>query len=569
MDPKKRTKLPVAAAQSSKLRVKTETQPSSVSVSATKESKKPFLRKRSMSMTEFSVSSKSKTAFKRPAPVPMNKIVTSQKPKKPKIPDWDYKSRFQNLQGIHTKLVEDSKKSQERLNDLENIEEQYLKLKGDFQTVETERNAFKVQLNETSSKLERLENIESKYQSVTKELVHITDENRTLKIKNDELNSTLQQLYLERDTLKKSNEQLGSLLEKNEVVRRKLHNNVQDLKGNIRVFCRIRPAINEQENVKEKCYLKLQEDSSLEIAKSNAVNNKQVFTFNTVFHEGSTQLECFEELAQLVQSALDGYHVCVFAYGQTGSGKTYTMQGLDTPNDIGMIPRTVNLIFDSIENLKCSNWTYEVRVSFLEIYNETVRDLLTTTLQNLDICFNEGKGTTVNNLQIKQIFSYDDFEHYLKIAQKNRMVAATDFNEHSSRSHAITKIYLIGKNQSGEYYAGSINLVDLAGSESAKTSHGERLVETKAINKSLSNLGKVMLSLCNKEKHIPYRNSKLTYLLQSCLGGNSKTLMIVNISPFEENYGESINSLRFASMVKEVKTKSKKVRALAPIECNN
>lgn len=234
-----------------------------------------------------------------------------------------------------------------------------------------------------------------------------------------------------------------------------------------------------------------------------------------------------------------------------------------------MIPRTVNLIFETIDNLSQSNWEYEVRVSFLEIYNENVKDLLDRNA-NLDICFNEGKGTTVTNLKIESIYSYKDFEKFMKIAQKNRMVAATDFNEHSSRSHAITKIYINGRHaDSKEYYTGSVNLVDLAGSESAKTSHGDRLVETKSINKSLSTLGSVMLALHNKDKHIPYRNSKLTYLLQSCLGGNSKTMMIVNISPFEENYGESISSLRFASTVKEVKTKIKRNKAIMPLSAIN
>lgn len=229
-----------------------------------------------------------------------------------------------------------------------------------------------------------------------------------------------------------------------------------------------------------------------------------------------------------------------------------------------MIPRTVDLIFDSIRNLGLAGWNYEISASFLEIYNENVRDLLNPNPnQNLEIRFNEGKGTTVMNLSIQKLTSPEELKYFMKIAERNRAVAATDFNEHSSRSHAITKIYLQGTNEElNVTYKGSINLVDLAGSESAKTSSNERLTETKNINKSLSALESVMLALYNKEKHIPYRNSKLTYLLQSCLGGSSKTLMVVNIAPFEECYMESIYSLRFAAKVKEVKMSLKRNKTI-------
>lgn len=221
-----------------------------------------------------------------------------------------------------------------------------------------------------------------------------------------------------------------------------------------------------------------------------------------------------------------------------------------------MIPRTIDTIFQSIEDLKRTGWVYEVKVSFLEIYNENVLDLLKPNVnQHLEICYNEGKGTFVKNLTIEPVETAEKLKDLMNKAQGNRKVAATNFNERSSRSHAVTKIDLIGENKEADLrYNSSVSLVDLAGSESAKTSTNERLVETKNINKSLSALGNVMLALFNKEKHIPYRNSKLTYLLQSSLGGNSKTLMVVNISPFDHHFGESINSLRFAAKVKEVKT---------------
>ncbi|CAH1366641.1 unnamed protein product [Tenebrio molitor] len=362
-------------------------------------------------------------------------------------------------------------------------------------------------------------------------------------------------------------QQLKRDLEEHENLRRSLHNTIQDMKGNIRVFCRVRPPIDNEEIEKQQCSIFFPSETTLEIRKSREsvsvtggknMDLKQEFNFDKVFPPEANQTEVFEELSQLVQSALDGYHVCVFAYGQTGSGKTYTMQG--STHDHGMIPRTIDLIFDKIDKLAIGDWTYTVMASFLEIYNENVKDLLSpNSTHNYELRYNEGRGVTVTNLQIVHIASAAELKTLMEEAHKNRAVAATDFNEHSSRSHAVTKIHLEGYHKNSKTkYAGSVNLVDLAGSESAKTSAAERLNETKSINKSLSTLGSVMLALHNKDSHVPYRNSKLTFLLQSCLGGNSKTLMFVNISPFEECFYESINSLRFAAKVKDIKINAKR-----------
>ncbi|XP_063920772.1 protein claret segregational [Zophobas morio] len=361
-------------------------------------------------------------------------------------------------------------------------------------------------------------------------------------------------------------------LDKQDDPRRSLRNTIQDVTGNIRVFCRIRPPITSEENERQLCAMSFPNETSLEIRKARKsvnvlsgklINLKQKFTFDKVFPPDVTQAEVFEELGQLVQSALDGYHVCVFAYGQPGSGKTYTMQG--SSNDCGIIPRTIDLIFQKIDKLSTLDWNYSVTASFLELYNENIRDLLLpNSTHNYEVRYNEGHGITVTNLQIIPITSAEELKLLMEEAQKNRTVAATNSNEHSSRSHAITKIHLEGYNETSKVkYSGSIHLVDLAGSESARTTNAERLNETKNINTSLSALGNVMLALYNKHPHIPYRNSKLTFLLQSCLGGNSKTLMFVNVSPFEECFGESINSLRFASKIKEIKTVAKKNKTYA------
>ncbi|UYV80295.1 KIFC1 [Cordylochernes scorpioides] len=271
--------------------------------------------------------------------------------------------------------------------------------------------------------------------------------------------------------------------------------------------------------------------------------------------------QVFEEISQLVQSVLDGYNVCIFAYGQTGSGKTFTMEGPSTLHygdeespARGMISRSVMQIFQSIEELAGKGWEYTLDASFLEIYNETIRDLLASpnSQAKCDIKMVQGRKDEVyvTNLTHVTITSQDQVPELLHKAHKNRAVAATNCNEHSSRSHSVFRLKLTGSNQlTGENCEATLNLIDLAGSERLKSSNaeGDRLKETKNINKSLSNLGNVIMALAQKDAHVPYRNSKLTHLLMNSLGGNSKTLMFVNISPLEKYFGETLNSLRFAT----------------------
>ncbi|CAH1153457.1 unnamed protein product [Phaedon cochleariae] len=519
-----------------------------------------------------------------------------------KIPDWDYKTRFQNLSEKYNKVVDTLKTAKSDLADLESIKSELenkrvrlidleekdieqrrrlnelTNLEADFQDLQEKHYSLKKLQLEQSIELDRLLHVE-------KDFIDMKQKYDVLKTLEHEKSIKLELLSHVQDDLTQLTTKFESLCDEAsflrqkvidaELMRRKYHNTIQDLKGNIRVFCRVRPPVTDAELTKPQCFIGYTSESVIEIKKTKESvcpstgkppDIKAEFVFDRVFSPACTQTEFFEELSQLVQSALDGYDVCVFAYGQTGSGKTYTMQGDSSPEHLGMIPRSVNLIFETIDSLAKSNWVYTVKVSFLEIYNDNVRDLLDPKgTQNLEICHNEGKGTTVSNLKIQQIHSPKDFHDLMTSALKHRMVAATNFNELSSRSHAVTKIYLHGSNSAAAVsYTGSVNLVDLAGSESAKTSLGERLVETKSINKSLSALGTVMLALYNKNSHVPYRNSKLTYLLQSCLGGTSKTLMIVNVPPFEEHYSESINSLRFASKVKQVKNLLKRNRAVSP-----
>ncbi|KAK6465454.1 P-loop containing nucleoside triphosphate hydrolase protein, partial [Scheffersomyces coipomensis] len=356
--------------------------------------------------------------------------------------------------------------------------------------------------------------------------------------------------------------------------RRNLHNRLQELKGNIRVFCRIRPIQDKLEQLSniEVTEDEINENSNQELTISNGQDmesnsyslvksngNSYTFQFDKVFNSRSHNPIIFEEISQLIQSSLDGYNVCVFAYGQTGSGKTYTMSH---PQD-GMIPLSLGKIFSDIEELKSKGWEYTVRGQFIEIYNENIVDLLAPSDANLkyEIKHDDIEAkTTVTNIHTIQITSEAHANSILSKATNNRSTAFTKSNDRSSRSHLIFIFKLHGVNAEKQITSeGTLNLIDLAGSERlvASQAKGDRLKETQAINKSLSCLGDVIYSLGqkqnNKGQHIPYRNSKLTYLLKHSLGGNSKTLMFVNISPSQKNFSETVNSLRFATKVNSTK----------------
>ncbi|KAM5517230.1 Kinesin-like protein klpA [Fusarium oxysporum f. sp. phaseoli] len=346
---------------------------------------------------------------------------------------------------------------------------------------------------------------------------------------------------------------------KEETERRVLFNKYQELKGNIRVMCRVRPALGNGEG--EEAKMSFPDDkTSAEIVLAGPEEKSSLgqitrknypFEFDRVFVPGTQNQEIFGEISQLVQSALDGYNVCIFCYGQTGSGKTHTMSSND-----GMIPRATHMIYDTITKLKEKSWEYTMEGSFVEVYNEELNDLLTPnerSAKRLEIRHDEArKQTTITNCKSVRLDSPSSVETMLEEAQNNRSVAATKANERSSRSHSIFILKLIGENSAtGERCEGTLNLVDLAGSERLKHSQaeGDRMKETQNINKSLSCLGDVIEALGRGSGHIPYRNSKLTHLLQYSLGGNSKTLMFVMVSPLEQHLKETLTSLRFATKV--------------------
>ncbi|XP_052208620.1 kinesin-like protein KIN-14N isoform X2 [Diospyros lotus] len=354
-----------------------------------------------------------------------------------------------------------------------------------------------------------------------------------------------------------------------EKLRKKLHNTILELKGNIRVFCRVRPLLPDEYAGTEQKVISYPTTTEALGQGIDMIQNgqKHSFMFDKVFMPDASQEDVFVEISQLVQSALDGYKVCIFAYGQTGSGKTYTMMGRPgSPDQKGLIPRSLEQIFQTRQSLQPQGWKYEMQVSMLEIYNETIRDLLATNRSCSDVSRAEngaaGKqyaikhdangNTHVSDLTIVDVHSTREVSYLLDRAAQSRSVGKTQMNEQSSRSHFVFTLRISGVNESTDQQVqGILNLIDLAGSErlSRSGSTGDRLKETQAINRSLSSLSDVIFALAKKEDHVPFRNSKLTYLLQPCLGGDSKTLMFVNVSPEPSSVGESLCSLRFAARV--------------------
>ncbi|XP_059202112.1 kinesin-like protein KIF3A isoform X2 [Centropristis striata] len=342
----------------------------------------------------------------------------------------------------------------------------------------------------------------------------------------------------------------------------------QEVNDNVKVVVRCRPF-----NQKEKMMSHKQAVSVDEIRGTITVNKLETpheppktFTFDTVFGPDSKQLDVYNLTARpIIDSVLEGYNGTIFAYGQTGTGKTFTMEGVRAVPELrGIIPNSFAHIFGHIAKAE-GDTRFLVRVSYLEIYNEEVRDLLgKDQMQRLEVKERPDVGVYIKDLSGYVVNNADDMDRIMTLGHKNRSVGATNMNEHSSRSHAIFTITIecSEKGVDGNQHVrmGKLHLVDLAGSErQGKTgATGQRLKEATKINLSLSTLGNVISALVDgKSTHVPYRNSKLTRLLQDSLGGNSKTMMCANIGPADYNYDETISTLRYANRAKNIKNKAR------------
>ena len=342
----------------------------------------------------------------------------------------------------------------------------------------------------------------------------------------------------------------------------------QETSENIKVCLRIRP-MNLQEKGRNDMNC-IEPVSSNQLIFSNK-NMRRSYTYNLVFGPESTQEDIFYNCSinKLIDSALDGYSVTVFAYGQTGSGKTYTIMGRDDSinekilsNDkySGIMPKSINYIWNTVGSRQEK---FYIKVSFLEIYNEQINDLLNIGNTNLQIRWDQRQGFFVEGLLVIECKKPEDIVEVILQGTKNRKKGSHELNKDSSRSHTILTVYVISEFQSqGQNFKkyGKISFVDLAGSERLKETHssGGMIKETGNINKSLFVLGKVISALTDKKnnnQHIPYRDSKLTMLLMDSIGGASKTLMIACVSPSATYSDETMSTLNYASRTMNIKNK--------------
>ncbi|XP_070684038.1 kinesin-like protein KIF13B isoform X3 [Pempheris klunzingeri] len=347
--------------------------------------------------------------------------------------------------------------------------------------------------------------------------------------------------------------------------------------ANVKVAVRVRPMNRREKELNTKCVVEMMKNQTIlhpNLGKTDTRSQSKVFAYDYCFwsmdetdkEKFAGQEVVFQCLGEsLLHNAFQGYNACIFAYGQTGSGKSYTMMGSgDQP---GLIPRLCSALFERTQKEQREEESFTVEVSYMEIYNEKVRDLLDPKggRQTLRVREHKVLGPYVDGLSRLAVASYKDIESLMSEGNKSRTVAATNMNEESSRSHAVFNIILthtlkdIKSGTSGEKVS-RLSLVDLAGSErAAKTgAAGERLKEGSNINKSLTTLGLVISALAeqgtakNKNKFVPYRDSVLTWLLKDCLGGNSRTAMVATVSPAADNYEETLSTLRYADRAKSI-----------------
>ena len=337
---------------------------------------------------------------------------------------------------------------------------------------------------------------------------------------------------------------------------------------NIKVCVRIRP-MNLQEKGRNDIMC-IEPTSPTQLIFTNK-NNRRSYNYNLVFGPDSTQEDIFFNCSinKLIDSALDGYSVTIFAYGQTGSGKTYTIMGReDSINEkilsnnkySGIMPKSINYIWSTVGQRKEK---FFIKVTFLEIYNEQINDLLNIGNTNLQIRWDQNQGFFVEGLLVIECKKPEDIVEVILQGMKNRKKGSHELNKDSSRSHSILTVYVISEfSQNGQSFKkyGKISFVDLAGSERLKETHssGGMIKETGNINKSLFVLGKVISTLTEKNngnRHIPYRDSKLTMLLMDSIGGSAKTLMIACVSPSMTYSDETMSTLNYASRTMNIKNK--------------
>jgi hypothetical protein len=335
----------------------------------------------------------------------------------------------------------------------------------------------------------------------------------------------------------------------------------------IRVVSRFRPLNSvevelSQKNMGSMCSHFESQDT---VRITNNLSHPQSFTLDRIFDPNTTQKDLYEQVAKAtIGDVLKGYNGTIFTYGQSGSGKTFCMYGTDIYDEVhkGVIPRSIEEIFDFINDEANKDIKFELKFSMVEIYKESLHDLLSPSTKSSELKIKEHpqKGIYVMNLTEEYISNEEEFLLMIENADEYRVVSETGLNKVSSRSHLLFQLEILQKFPDDTERRGILNLIDLAGSEKITKTHavGETLEEAKKINLSLSTLGNVIKTLTSaKNEFVPYRDSKLTRILQDSLGGNYKTTLIVTCSPHIYNCEETISTLKFASRAKKIKNNVK------------
>ncbi|KAK7262798.1 hypothetical protein RJT34_30379 [Clitoria ternatea] len=347
--------------------------------------------------------------------------------------------------------------------------------------------------------------------------------------------------------------EMEALYREEQVLRKRYFNTIEDMKGKIRVYCRLRPLSEKEIAEKEREALTAVDEFTVEHPWKD--DKPKQYIYDRVFNADETQESVFEDTKYLVQSAVDGFNVCIFAYGQTGSGKTFTIYGGE--NNPGLTPRAIAELFGILKR-DSNKYSFSLKAYMVELYQDTLIDLLLPKNGKhlkLDIKKDSTGMVVVENVTVMSISTMEELNSIIQRGSERRHISGTQMNDESSRSHLILSIVIESTNlQSQSVARGKLSFVDLAGSERVKKSGstGSQLKEAQSINKSLSALGDVISALSSGGQHTPYRNHKLTMLMSDSLGGNAKTLMFVNVSPTVSSLDETHNSLMYASRVRSI-----------------
>ncbi|XP_042017385.1 kinesin-like protein KIN-14I isoform X1 [Salvia splendens] len=467
-------------------------------------------------------------------------------------------SELHDAEETNKKLASERASLEEKLSRLQRKNADEIAIfEGNF---EQERKSLKLRVSELERKLEE----------ATRNLVAAKS---ALALKDTEMSALqnnlreLEELREMKEDIDRKNEQTATILKmqgaqlaeiealykEEQIMRKRYFNMIEDMKGKIRVYCRLRPLSNKEIFERERDALRNIDEFTVEYTWKD--DKLKQHLYDRVFDGHATQDDVFEDTKYLIQSAVDGYNVCIFAYGQTGSGKTFTIYGSE--GNPGLTPRAISELF-RIMKRDCKKFSFTLKAYMVELYQDTLIDLLlpkNAKRSKLEIKKDSKGMVVVENVRVLSISSHDELRHIIERGSEQRHTTGTMMNEQSSRSHLILSIIIESTNlQSQSVSRGKLSFVDLAGSERVKKSgsSGDQLKEAQSINKSLSALGDVIGALSSSNQHIPYRNHKLTMLMSDSLGGNAKTLMFVNVSPAQSNLDETYNSLSYASRVRSI-----------------